>query len=174
MDIDDSAIAIADALGVSFTELAPSGEERFEPVSTSLIISFWILHAVAAGIHDGIQESAKDATVSTLDAVGRSIGARLVPARIKRLFDKKTSPSIDESKQQAATQVAETRKTMAGLESQMAGEIIGTASSVVAQALTDAGLNGTTAGQVGQTINIQIRIVIGEDPPTLRRTDRSG
>lgn len=165
MDIDDSAIAIADTMGVSFVELAPSGEERLEPVSTALIISFWILHAVAAGIHDGIQESSKDATITTLDAVRRSIGGRLVPARIKQLFDKKATPSIDESRKQAAEQVAEAQKAMAGLESRSAAEIIGTAASVVGQALTDAGLNQTTAGQVEKTIDIQIRIVIREDRP---------
>jgi hypothetical protein len=35
----------------------------------------------------------------------------------------------------------------------------------VGQALTDAGLNQTTAGQVEKTIDIQIRIVIREDRP---------
>jgi hypothetical protein len=165
MDIDDSAIAIADAMGTSFTELAPPGEERFEPVSMSLIVSYWILHAVAAGIHDGIQESAKDATVTTLDAVGRSIRARLVPARIRKLFDKKASPSEAESRQQAADQVAEARKKIAGLDSQSAAELIGTAASAVTQALAGAGLNSTVAGRVGQTIDVQIRIVIGGVQP---------
>ena len=162
MDIDDSAMAIADTMGISFTQLAPPGEERFEPISMSLIVSYWILHAVAAGIHDGIQESAKDATVATVDAVGRSIRARIVPTRIRQLFDKEARPTEAQSRQQAADQVAEAQKKVAGLDSQSAAEIIGTTVSAVTQALADAGLNSAVAERVGQTIDVQIRIIIGD------------
>src|ERR1700760_1719386 len=100
MDIDEGAIEIADAMGPSFTELAPPGEARFEPVSVSVLVAYWILHAVASGIHDGIQESAKDGTKATLEAVTRAVANHLLPGRIRRLFDKENPPSAADSKRQ--------------------------------------------------------------------------
>lgn len=69
-EVDAATIEISEALGPDFADLAPPGEAHFFPAAVALAVAYWLLKAVLAGIHDGIQEAAKQGTVDVLGAIG--------------------------------------------------------------------------------------------------------
>jgi hypothetical protein len=86
MTLADPVIAIEDAIGADYYELAPPGEAHFDPFSVGTLLACCIVYAVGAGVKDGIQEAAKDLTVSVLRACGRRVSERLTPERFREVF----------------------------------------------------------------------------------------
>src|ERR1017187_8060829 len=161
MDIEDSIIDVADAFGPDYTDLAPEGEAHFDPVTVATVLACHILYAVGAGIRDGITEAAKDGTVAVLQATGRHIGDRLIPARIRDFFAKESGPADQAAAPRpAAASLTAAAASVGQLDPAVIAQLVTVTATAVAQALQTAGLKDQATQRVAQTIEAQVRITL--------------
>jgi hypothetical protein len=160
-DFADTLIAVEDAIGPDYIELAPEGEAHFDPFTVATLLACHILYAVGAGVKEGIQEAAKDGTVAVLQASGRHISERLVPKRLREFFTKENTPAERAAaQQQASTSLADAATAAGQLDPEKIAQIASAAAVAVADALRTAGLKDTGTQRVAQTIEAQVKITL--------------
>jgi hypothetical protein len=159
-DVNNAAMSVADALGADFTDLAPPGEEHFDPATISLLVAVWIIKAVADGIHDGIQEAAKEGTLTTLQAVARGIRERIIPKAVRSLFSADSSNVALEA-ERASTHVERARELVRSLPEDTFAQLGSASGAAAADSLRACGLGDTAAERVGRSVEVQVKVVLG-------------
>jgi hypothetical protein len=159
MTLADPVIAIEDAIGADYYELAPPGEAHLDPFSVGTLLACCIVYAVGAGVKDGIQEAAKDITVSVLRACGRRVSERLTPERFYGIF---TGPDRQAqqpaAREQAAKSLAEAAAAASTLDPAVVAQLASVVATAVADAATTAGLKNSGTQRLAQTVEAQVKI----------------
>ena len=159
MTLADPVVAIEDAIGADYYELAPPGEAHFDPFSVGTLLACCIVYAVGAGVKDGIQEAAKDVTVSVLRACGRRVSERLAPERFRAIFTRPDRPAQPSSaREQAAKSLAEAAEAASTLDPAVVAQLASVVATAVADAATTAGLKSSGTERLAQTVEAQVKI----------------
>jgi hypothetical protein len=160
VDIEDSIIAVADSIGPDYTDLAPEGEARFDPVTVGTILACHVLYAVGAGIKDGISEAAKDGTVAVLQATARHIKERLVPQTLRKFFAGKQDSDLAGAQQKAGDSLTAAAEQAGQLDPAALAQLAATTAVAVAEALKNAGLKETATIRLKQAVETQVEVTL--------------
>ena len=159
MTFADPVIAVEDAIGADYYELAPPGEAHFDPFSAGTVVACFILYAVGAGVKDGIQEAAKNGTGAILRACGRRVREQLVPERFHEIF---TRPGSQEeqsaAREQASKSLAGATAATSELDPATIAQIATAVAAAVADAASTAGLRNSGTQRLAQTVEAQVKI----------------
>jgi hypothetical protein len=159
MTFADPVVAIEDAIGADYYELAPPGEAHFDPFAVATLLACCILYAVGAGVKDGIQEAAKDVTVSVLRACGRRVIQRLAPERFHEIFTRPDSGEQQSAaREQAAESLAEAAAAASTLDPATMAQLASVVATAVADAAATAGLKNSGTQRLAQTVEAQVKI----------------
>ena len=155
----DSVIAVEDAIGADYYELAPPGEAHFDPFTVGTLVACFILYAVGAGVKDGIQEAAKDGTVAILRACGHRVSERLAPGRFHEIFTRQHSQAEQSAaREQASKSLADAAATTGELDPAAIAELATVVAATVAEAARTAGLRNSGTHRLAQTVEAQVKI----------------
>jgi hypothetical protein len=163
MTVQDATFDVADALGGDFVYLAPPGPARFDPATVAVVLGGLLLRAVFKGIGDGVEEVAKDATVSLLHRVADAVRGRL-PEALGRAFQRDDQATVTDVQQEAETAAQQARVATTGLS---AAEVAGLAqqiSSTIQAELAGDGLPAASARRVAATIQVTVTTTLAVAP----------
>ncbi|PXW97381.1 hypothetical protein [Mycolicibacterium moriokaense] len=159
-DVEDAALALVDALGPDFIQLAPPDEHHLDSVSIAECVAFAMLGAVGSGITAGVKDWTKDKTVSVLDAVAAHIGHRLSGALRKPFSTVQTPEMRDADEKETALNVSSAREATAGLDPATADAVIAVGSAAARAALEDMGVDSRVSQRVQDELGDQLVIII--------------
>ena len=161
MNSDDCVLSIADALGLSYIELAPTDEAHFDPATVGVLIAIWVAGAVAEGIRDGIKEASASGTDAVLTATAKQIGNHLLPNRIRKAFMKPPNEDqLDTEMKTVSEQLNAAHEAASGLGPETIDEIAAIAGLAVRNSLQPIGLSERAGHKLQESIEVNVKVVL--------------
>ena len=159
-DIEGAALAIVDAFGPDFIQLAPPDEDHFDSVHIAEYVAFAMLGAVGSGITAGIKEWTKDKTVTVLDSVASQI-RRMLPGALRKPFSHRQTPEMLEiNEKEAALSVESARDAAAALDPAAVDAVLSVSAATARATLEQMGVDAAVSQSVYEELDRQLVIVI--------------
>ncbi|GGM36274.1 hypothetical protein GCM10012275_04390 [Longimycelium tulufanense] len=163
LDVNDAALELADALGSDFTYLQPPEQKRFDPATVAVSIGYLLLVAAAAGITEGVKESAKTGTEVVLAATATAV-KRWIRKLVPRAFGEGSDPStVRECANEAELSVMAARQASGGLPEDVIQQLPETVGAAVREGLRESGLPDVAGARLERTVQVQINVIIQAD-----------
>lgn len=160
LEVEDAALALVDALGPDFIQLAPPDEHHFDSMQVAEAVAYGMLGLVGSGIAAGVKDWTRDKTVNVLDAVAAHISRRL-PAALRKPFSHVQTPETsDADEREACLNVSSAQAATAGLDPATADAVISVGTAAARAVLEEMGVDSSLSERVHDELRRQLVTII--------------